>query len=248
MPDGKPAILPEPPANGLRTGDNCGILMDVYLRLAARYGPQQWWPGESRLEIILGAILTQATAWTNVEKAMLNLKNAGLLSIQALRDIPEAELADILRPSGFFNAKARKVKAFVDHLWDNYGGDLNYFLTKDASELRRELLSIHGIGEETADDIIVYAAEKPSFVIDAYTRRILKRLDLAPRANSYGAHQQLFHQGMPADPVLFNEFHALLNRHGKETCKKEPRCGGCCLLELCPTGRHYIDTASHWNL
>ena len=224
------------------------VLRDIYARLYARYGPQHWWPGNSQLEVILGAILTQSAAWTNVEKALANLKAAGTLSVDALRRIDEIELATLLRPSGYFNAKARKVKAFIDHLWDNYAGDLKSFLSKETLELREELLSLYGIGEETADDIVLYAADKPSFVIDGYTRRILERLGFSPDNESYRAYQQFFHQNLPADPALYNEYHALLDRHAKLTCKKVPLCEGCCLLELCPTGKAYIDRSNDQNL
>ena len=224
------------------------LLLEVYRRLYERYGPQHWWPGESRLETVLGAILTQATAWTNAEKALTNLKVGDLMSTRALRDIPEDKLAALIRPSGYFNAKAGKVKAFIHHLWGSYGGDLESLLSKEAGDLRRELLSIYGIGEETADDIVLYAAGKPSFVIDLYTRRILKRLDIAPRNESYQAYQTLFHQNLPRDVALYNEYHALLDRHAKETCKKEPRCRGCCLLELCPKGKLSIDMSDTQTL
>ena len=151
-------------------------LMDVYRHLLEAYGSQDWWPGDSPLEIIVGAILTQATSWTNVEKAMDNLKNAGLLSPQGLRDIPPDELAAVIRPSGYFNVKARRLKAFIHHLWDAHEGNLDEMLASDEAALRRNLLAINGIGEETADDILLYAAKKPFFVIDAYTRRILERV------------------------------------------------------------------------
>ncbi len=219
-----------------------GRFLEIYRRLYDSYGPQHWWPGETRLEIILGAILTQATSWTNVEKALVNLKSGGLLSTEALRDIPETDLAAVIRPSGYFNAKARKVKAFMDHLWDRYGGDLDSLLSQETSVLRGDLLAIHGIGDETADDILLYAAEKPSFVIDGYTRRVLKRLRLAPESESYVAYQRLFHEALPHDPSLYNEYHALLDRHAKEMCKKDPICDGCCLLELCHTGQGRVDT------
>lgn len=215
-------------------------LVEIYHRLYQRYGPQHWWPGESRFEIVVGAILTQSAAWKNVERALENLKTAGCFSAQALREIPEGELAVLLRPSGYFNAKARKLKAFINHLWAEYRGDLGLLLGKDGADLRRELLSIYGIGEETADDIVLYAAEQPSFVIDAYTRRILQRLGLSPREESYRAYQQLFHGALPPDASLYNEYHALLDRHAKESCKKEPLCEGCCLLEMCPTGRSRV--------
>ena len=230
-------------------GDTTGeALLEVYHRLYARYGPQLWWPGESGLEMIVGAILAQGTAWTNVEKALANLKAAGLLTVEALWGISEYELASLLRPSGTFNAKARKLKAFINHLWDNYGGHLERLLAGETRQLREELLSIHGVGEETADAILLYAAGKPSFVIDTYTRRIVGRLGMAPDRESYRAYQALFHRNLPADAGLYNEYHALLDRHGKETCKKDPRCRGCCLLDLCPTGALSIDTCDHENL
>ena len=229
-----PASKRSPPGYGA-AGDGMGVtLMAIYRHLHERYGPQHWWPGDSALEIVLGAILTQRAAWANVEKALANLKSAGLLSAKELRDIPEGKLAIHIRPSGTFNSKARKLKAFINYLWKNYGGDLESLLSREAAELREELLSIHGIGEETADDILLYAASKPSFVVDAYTRRILKRLGLAPRSESYYAYQRLFHRNLPQDAVLYNEYHALLDRHAKETCKKSPLCGSCCLMEVCP--------------
>ena len=216
------------------------LLPELYRRLYAEYGPQRWWPGESRFEVICGAILTQSAAWTNVEKALANMRAAGCWSFEAVGAIPEAGLAEIVRPSGYFNAKAKKLRAFSRHMLEVYGGDLDRFFAQDLNVLREELLSIHGIGEETADDILVYAAGQPSFVIDAYTRRVLDRMGLAPSLArpKYGDYQILFHENLPADVPLFNEFHALLDRHAKDTCaKREPRCGQCCLAELCATGK-----------
>ncbi len=218
--------------------------MEVYRRLYQRYGPQYWWPAESPFEVVVGAILTQSAAWTNVERALDNLKAAGCFSSQALRVIPETELAVLIRSSGYFNAKARKLKAFINHLWERYEGDLGLLLAKSGAELRQELLSIYGIGEETADDIVLYAAEQASFVIDSYTRRILQRLGLSPKEESYRAYQELFHQALRPDVSLYNEYHALLDRHAKETCRKEPLCEGCCLLKLCPTGQSKIGSLS----
>ena len=212
------------------------LLLDIYGRLYGHYGPQHWWPGDSPLEIVLGAILTQAAAWGNVEKALGNLKSGDYLSLHALRDIGQDELASLLRPVGYFNMKAKKLKAFISHLWEHHDGDLESFLSQDIFGLRQELLSIYGIGEETADDIALYAAGHPSFVIDSYTRRILARMGLAPPSGTYGGYQKLFHQNLAPDAGLYNEYHALLDHHAKETCKKEPRCRGCCLLELCATG------------
>ena len=214
------------------------VLPEVYRRLYAAYGPQGWWPGESAFEVIAGAILTQSAAWTNVEKALTSMRAADCRSFEAVAALPEAELAAIIRSSGYYNAKARKLQAFAFHLLDRYGGDLDALLDQDVEPLRAELLSIHGIGEETADDIIVYAAEKPSFVIDSYTRRILDRMGLAPagRNPGYRNYQALFHDSLPADTRLFNEYHALLDHHAKVTCtKRNPECAGCCLADICPT-------------
>ena len=155
-------------------------LPEVYQRLSRAYGPQHWWPGEGPFEVIVGAILTQSAAWTNVEKALRNMRAAGCWSFPALHGIPQSQLAEIVHPSGYFNAKARKLKAFAAHVVEVYSGDLSAMLAQDTGVLRDDLLSIHGIGDETADDIVLYAAGKPSFVIDAYTRRIIDRMGLPP--------------------------------------------------------------------
>ena len=214
-------------------------LMDVYHRLYAAYGPQGWWPGESPFEVIAGAILTQSVAWTNVETALANMRAAGCWSLEAVDQLPESDLAQLVRSSGYFNAKARTLKAFAAHVAIDYEGDLDQFLSKPASLLRDELLSIHGIGDETTDDIMVYAADKPSFVIDTYTRRIMDRIGIAPDAvrPNYRDYQAIFHDNLPSDTQLFNEFHALWDRHAKEACAKTPRCDGCCLLDICATGQ-----------
>lgn len=139
----------------------------------------------------------------------------------------------MIRPSGYFNVKARRLKAFIRHLWDVHNGDLHEMLEGDGSGLRDELLSINGIGEETADDILLYAADEPFFVIDAYTRRILDRLGLDESVAGYAEYQRLFHEALPPDPRLFNEYHALLVRHGKDVCRPTPQCEKCCLREIC---------------
>ncbi len=214
-------------------------LMDVYHRLYAAYGPQHWWPGEGSFEVIAGAILTQSAAWTNVEMALTNMRAAGCWSVEAVHWVREAELARLVRSSGYFNAKARKLKAFAAHVAVHYQGDLDRFLSEPTGALREELLSIHGIGEETADDIMVYAAGKPSFVIDTYTRRIMDRMGIVPGGGrpKYGDYQAIFHDNLPHETQLFNEFHALWDRHAKEACAKTPRCQGCCLLDICATGQ-----------
>jgi len=210
-------------------------LLAIHQLLYDCYGPQHWWPAETPLEMIIGAILTQSAAWTNVEKAIGNLKANGYVSVEWLRSLPRDELAKLIRPSGYYNVKARKIAAFVDWLADEYGGDLDALFALDSAELRNELLSVHGVGEETADSIILYAAHKPIFVIDAYTRRIIARLGLAPREETYAAYQALFMDNLPHEEALFNEYHALLVQHGKTVCRKKPLCADCCLGRLCPT-------------
>jgi endonuclease-3 related protein len=153
----------------------------------------------------------------------------------SLRKLPLSKLAKLIYPSGYYNAKALKLKSFVEHLEEAHQDSLGKLFSLDILRLRNELLNIHGIGPETADSIILYAAHKPIFVIDAYTRRILSRLGLSPSRDNYPAFQALFMDNLPADEKLFNEYHALLVRHGKEVCKKSPLCSDCCLRQLCPS-------------
>ena len=223
----------------MRRDNRADLLPEMYQRLHRRYGPQGWWPGDGPLDVVIGAILTQAAAWRNVELAIRALKEANCWSLLAIRDRPVGELAAIIRPSGYFNAKARKLQAFASHVLLNYQGDLPAFLDQELEPLRRELLAIHGIGQETADDILVYAAGKPSFVIDSYTRRIVDRMGLMPEASTprYDTYQDLFHENLPLDVSLFNEYHALLDRHGMIACTKVPICAECCLQDICPTGQ-----------
>lgn len=212
-----------------------GLLKEIYRRLLDAYGPQGWWPGDSRFEMIAGAILTQAAAWRNVEQALANLRAAGIDDWPAVHRIADAELADLARPSGYYNAKARKLKAFAAHVCCNYGGDLDAMFASDTEKLRRELLGIYGIGPETADDILVYAAGRPSFVIDTYTIRIMGRVGLTPAGrDNYAGWQAMFHAAVPPDAQVYNEYHALLDRHHKVACaKNNPRCEGCCLWDIC---------------
>lgn len=210
---------------------------DIYERLLRCYGPQGWWPGDGPFEVMVGAILTQATSWKNVEKAIAHLKEAEALTPYGLRLLSNEALALLIRPCLYYNVKARKLKALARRLEEGYGDSLEALFTLDILELRRELLAIYGIGEETADSIILYAAGKPVFVIDAYTRRILGRLGLAGEEDSYRHLQAQFQDNLPADAVLFNEYHALLVRLGKEVCRPRPLCHPCLLLDLCPTGQ-----------
>jgi endonuclease-3 related protein len=212
-------------------------LLDIYRRLFQRYGPQHWWPAETPLEMIIGAILTQSAAWVNVEKGIANLRSRGLLSTVMLRQVATEELARLIHPSGYYNVKARKLKSFARWLGECYDDDLDRLFALDLPALRRELLSVYGVGHETADSIALYAARKPIFVIDAYTRRILARLGVAPAQNSYEACQALFMERLPHDEGMFNEYHALLVCHGKTVCRKSPVCRDCCLASICPFPR-----------
>jgi endonuclease-3 related protein len=208
-------------------------LGDIYRRLLDRFGPQHWWPADEPFEVIIGAILTQSAAWGNVERAIKNLRGAGALSAQALRKLPQAKLAELVYPCGYYNAKALKLKAFALWLGNHYQDDLDELFALDAVDLRHQLLSVHGIGPETADSIILYAAGKPVFVIDAYTRRIMGRLGLAPERDSYAAYQALFMENLPGDAKMFNEYHALLVCLGKIVCRRQPLCADCCLNDIC---------------
>jgi endonuclease-3 related protein len=208
-------------------------LTGIYRRLFSRFGPQHWWPAEEPFEVIVGAILTQSAAWTNVEKAIINLKKAGVLSAAELRRISAPRLARLIRPCGYYNAKALKLKSFAFWLGNHYSDDLDSLFASNTDDLRQQLLSVHGIGPETADSILLYAAVRPVFVVDAYTRRIFGRIGLIPEKDSYAGCQAFFMDNLPADTALFNEYHALLVRLGKEACRRRPLCAGCCLSDMC---------------
>ena len=220
-------------------------LLDVYRRLLAFYGPQGWWPGDSTpFVVVIGAILTQSVAWKSVERALEKLRESNLLSVEALLDAPDEELAAAIRSAGYFNAKARKLKAFATMLTERFDGRLEQLFALPADELRAQLLATYGIGPETADDIVLYAAGKPAFVIDAYTRRTFDRLGVRPSGDSYGAWRSLFIDALPPDAPLFNEYHALIDAHAKVTCRKEPLCSGCPLLDICPTGKARLQSTT----
>lgn len=182
---------------------------------------------------MVGAILTQAAAWRNVEKAIINLKIAKALSPQALRQFSLSEIATFIHPCIYYNVKARKIKALVNWLGEYCQDDLSKLFNISNAQLRQQLLEIWGIGEETADSILLYAANKPFFVIDTYTRRIINRVGLAPAGKSYNAYQSLFMDNLPTEFALFNEYHALLVRLGKDVCRKKPLCPRCCLKCIC---------------
>jgi len=210
--------------------------MAVFRRLYRRWGSQHWWPGRTPLEIIVGAILTQNTNWANVEKAIANLRRAGLLSVRGLRRASEDELAAAVRPSGYYRQKARRLKAFVQFLQAHYRGSLARMLREPTDRLRPRLLAVHGIGPETADSILLYAAGRPVFVVDAYTRRVLRRHGWIRGDEPYDEIAALFMQALPRDPQLYNEYHALLVRLGKTYCRPRPRCEGCPLQNRLPPG------------
>jgi len=213
-------------------------LQSIYQRLMDNYGPQHWWPAKEPFEVMVGAILTQSAAWANVEKAITNLKASTALAPKPLRRLSVSEIAELIHPCGYYNAKALKLKSLAQWLGEYYDDDLERLFANDVAQLREQLLSIHGIGEETADSIILYAANKPVFVIDAYTRRVVSRVGLAPASNNYTAYQRLFMDNMPADVRLFNEYHALLVNLAKNVCRTHPLCQQCCLNSICNFGRN----------
>ena len=199
----------------------------VFDLLFAAYGPQHWWPGDTPFEVIVGAILTQNTNWTNVEKAISKLKQEGCLSPDRLQEIKQEDLAELIRPSGYFNIKAKRLKSFIDFLFGSFNGDLGRMFTLSLSKLRHELLLVNGIGPETADSILLYAGSYPIFVVDAYTKRIFSRLGLLYEEHTYHQIQAFFHDHLDKDKELFNEYHALIVKHAKEHCRTKPLCEGC---------------------
>jgi endonuclease-3 related protein len=202
-------------------------LLELYDKLFSVYGPQHWWPGDTAFEIAVGAILTQNTNWGNVEKAIHNLKEHKILNAKIIHQLPTGRLASLIRSSGYYNVKAHRLRAFIDYVISNYGGSMARMKKGATKTLRNELLAINGIGQETADSILLYALERPVFVIDAYTRRVLSRHDIIDMKAGYEEYQDLFHSELDADVRLFNEYHALLVRVGKEYCRPQPRCDGC---------------------
>jgi len=200
----------------------------MYHKLYQAFGPQYWWPGDTPFEVAVGAILTQNTNWRNVEKAIKKMKQQKMLSAKAIHEMPAAELALLIRPAGYFNIKAKRLKSFVGFLSNDFRGSMKR-MKKDAMHpLREKLLNIHGIGPETADSILLYALEKPSFVIDAYTKRVLSRHKVMEHDRSYDDFQGLFHSTLQRDVQLFNEFHALFVQAGKTFCKRRvPLCDEC---------------------
>ena len=233
--------MPPPGAKSLRRPSPALVplaphtLQLYYDALFRAHGPQHWWPGRTRFEVIVGAILTQNTSWTNVERAIHNLRQQKLLSPAAMARISPARLARLIRSSGYFRQKARKLKAFVRFLADTYHGSLTKMFRTPTTILREQLLSVHGIGPETADSILLYAGKHPVFVVDAYTRRILERHHLAHGKESYDEIRSLFERSLPSNAVLFNEYHALIVHAGKHFCRaRSPLCEACALQPFLP--------------
>jgi endonuclease-3 related protein len=204
-----------------------------YDALYAAYGPRGWWPGETRLEVMVGAVLTQNTNWTNVERAITNLKVAGVLDLDALNRMAESELAELIRPAGYFNVKARRLKALITWIAEAFDGDLDAMFARSTASLREGLLGVNGVGRETADSILLYAGQHVTFVVDAYTARVLCRHGLIDEDADYEQIKELFENHLPADKALFNEYHALLVEVGKRCCRpRRPRCDDCPLREF----------------
>ncbi|MCS6771201.1 MAG: endonuclease III domain-containing protein [Kiritimatiellae bacterium] len=217
-------------------------LMEVFDALLRHFGPQRWWPARTKFEMMVGAILTQNTAWSNVEKAIARLRAAGALDPKRLHEAPLERVAEWIRPAGYFNVKARRLRAFTTWLVDRYDGSVRRMLREPPDRLRAELLGVKGIGPETADSILLYAAGHPIFVVDAYTRRFLSRHGWLPQKASYEQTAALFEANLPKDPALYNEYHALIVALGKTFCRARPRCADCPLRRWLP-GPSFEETA-----
>jgi endonuclease III related protein len=207
-------------------------LLEIYERLTGYFGDLHWWPAAEPFEMMVGAILTQNTAWRNVEKAITALREKNLLTPAALFRLPEEDLAQIIRPSGYYHLKAGRLKAFVRFLMEEYGGCVAAMSAEELPGLRNKLLSVRGVGPETADSILLYGCHKPVFVSDAYTRRILLRHGIIPDDVKYHEIQLLFMENLPPDVHLFNQFHAMIVNTGKSFCRKTPQCTSCPLAIL----------------
>ncbi len=226
------------------SSNNCQFIKKAYSILYNTFGPQHWWPAETPFEVMVGAILTQNTNWTNVRRAIDNLKTEGLLEPVPLSEVEVSRLAELIRPAGYFNVKAKRLKAFMDYVRQRWGNNPEAMKGADTDELRRELLQIHGIGPETADSILLYALGRPVFVVDAYTRRVLQRHGIINEKAGYNDIQALFEGCLPEDESLFNEYHALLVALGKRHCRARPQCRGCPLEPLLPEDLHKQVTAT----
>lgn len=211
-------------------------LTEIHDRLYAAYGPQKWWPGETPFEVLVGAVLVQNTAWRNVERALANLREQGLMTPRKLYALAPEDLAEHIRSAGYFRLKAQRLRNLLKLIVERYDGSLAALFDQGVESLRRELLTVNGIGPETADSIVLYAAGLPSFVVDTYTHRILSRHGWIEPEADYHRLKEHFESQLPVDVPLYNEFHALLVRVGNHHCRKTPNCEGCPLAELLPPG------------
>jgi endonuclease III related protein len=202
-------------------------LLNIFNLLLESFGKRNWWPGETELEIMVGAVLTQNTSWKNVEKAIDNLKRYKALDIGTLHEMDRETLASIIRSSGFYNIKSERLKNLIDVMYNDYSSDIFDLKMLDLSRVRARLLAINGIGKETADSIILYALNKPIFVVDVYTKRFLKNHRIYNGQNDYDTIQEFFMKNLPEDTYLFNEFHALIVYLCQNFCKKIPLCHKC---------------------
>jgi endonuclease-3 related protein len=210
-------------------------LSKAYEQLYESFGPQHWWPGESPFEVLIGAVLVQNTSWRNVERAIANLREANPMEPRALYAIEERELAELIRPAGYFQVKARRLRNLLKLINEQYNGSLEAMLRVDLVTLREELLGVNGIGPETADAILLYAADKPTFVVDTYTHRILARHGWIGYEAGYDEIKDYFESSLSQDVKLYNEYHALLVRVGKDYCRKSnPKCEACPLRDMLP--------------
>lgn len=208
-------------------------LLDIYNLLFSHYGPQHWWPAESPFEMAVGAILVQNTNWNNAEKAIANLIEAEVLDCESICALNLSELERLVRPSGFFRQKAERLKLFCMHLREFHQGKVDVIAGQPLSIARTELLSLKGVGPETADSMLLYAGQQLSFVVDAYTNRLFQRLGILTGSEKYEQVRALFMDGLPSDVVLYNEYHGLIVNHCKEFCRKKPLCVGCPCCAYC---------------
>ncbi|MCS7305194.1 MAG: endonuclease III domain-containing protein [Thermoguttaceae bacterium] len=213
-----------------------GLLQEVYDRLYAAYGPQHWWPAQTPFEVIVGAVLVQNTNWKNVERAIGNLREAGLLEPRRLAKVPLPELEELIRPAGYYRIKARRLRNLLELIVRRYGGLLERMFSRPLDALREELLGVPGIGPETADSILLYAGGFPTFVVDTYTHRVLARHGWIGFDADYYQIKDFFESQLEANVQLFNEYHALLVRVGKLHCRRQPKCSGCPLEQMLPEG------------
>ena len=219
-------------------------LLKIYKKLYRCFGPQNWWPGDNPFEIAVGAILTQNTNWGNVEQAIQNLKEHAVFSVDGIYGLSVRELASLIKPAGYFNVKAQRLRSFLEFLSNDYHGRMTNMMLEDADHLRARLLQVHGIGPETADSILLYALEKPLLVIDAYTKRVLSRHGIMASEKSYDEFQALFHNSLKRDVRQYNEYHALFVRVGKTFCKKsKPLCEKCPLNDMLLSAAVYSESA-----